>query len=649
MFGLFECVAEAVKNKGFKGLCDLIPGGAYLIDIASDIYQKYRERKKASELRDELARIARMSAIEAKRIAAQVAKEVAKEAKSDDQFALELYLSQIPDAVRASMKRANDPSGKSVPPDFALDSPQDLAKILPQRAPRFRPGAELPGRPGWKLEELLGAGGFGEVWLTRHSLIPHPRAVKFCTDPLLRNKLTSHEGKLIARVMGVLGQGNHPNVVPLLDAHLEGETPWLMYEYVGGGCLTDLIHRWQSLAAPEREALSLAALLQLAAAVGAFHRLTPPIVHRDLKPANVLVSPGPSVDLKITDFGIGGVAVEYLRQQNPTGLSMMSMMTGWLETSMRGSYTPVYASPQQRSGSAPDPRDDVHALGVIGFHMMTGRLTESPGIDANEDLQDAGASIGFIGLITKCVATKPERRPTDAGELAEKIAELKAPLSEPERQRRPTVAGAPAPKTIAPGSPKPAPTHLEAGSPSVSTTATPIALSTAKWLVPLRGIWFTRPADNPDAGWVPHNVKLPGEIMAKPGEVYRLALNPDATTDEELAKLRSLSGLPGLEAVDLSGCRQVTDAGLLHLAQLRSLKAILLDDTQVSDSGLTLLLTRFPELEAVGLSGAERLTQTVIPYLVRLRKLKMLALPPRVNSVDVRVEFAKRRPACKLV
>ena len=51
----------------------------------------------------------------------------------------------------------------------------------------------------------------------------------------------------------------------------------------------------------------------------------------------------------------------------------------------------------------------------------------------------------------------------------------------------------------------------------------------------------------------------------------------------------------------------------------------------------------------MGLAGAAGLTQTVIPYLARLRKLKVLTLPPRADTVDVRVEFAKRRPACKVV
>jgi hypothetical protein len=290
-------------------------------------------------------------------------------------------------------------------------------------------------------------------------------------------------------------------------------------------------------------------------------------------------------------------------------------------------------------------------------------LTESPGIDATEDLQDMGASAGFITLITKCVASKPDRRPKDASELAERLAELKAGKPATQTQKPAETKPAPQAKPAVPATevkanpaakapaqvpaPRPGPTPLENGGATIAPT--PAVVSPTKWIIPLRGMWFTRTADNPDSAWSQHMAKLPGEITAKPGEVYRLALNPDTTTDSELAKLRSLSGLPGLEAIDLSGCRQVTDTGVLHLAQLRSLKALGLGDTQITDSGLTLLLTRFPDLEAVGLSGAESVTQTVIPYLARLRKLKVLALPPLANSVDVRVEFARRRPACKLV
>jgi eukaryotic-like serine/threonine-protein kinase len=718
MFVVFQCVAQAIKDKGIRGLCDLIPGGPYVFDVAAHAYKLLRERQKEAALKEEIAKVAAASVAEARQAAAEVAKQVASGAPIEERIALELYLTQLSGAVRQSLKRPEDPTGKTVPPNLVFDTPEDFVKMLPVCVPHFRPGGDLPGRPGWRLDELLGAGGFGEVWLARHSFLPHPRAVKFCTDAKVRAKLTSHEGKVIARVME---QGNHPNVVPLLDAVLDGETPWLMYEFVGGGSLTDLIHRWQNLSEGERESLTVLSLAQLATAVGTFHRLAPAIVHRDLKPANILLaSSRQPVDgaalaatLRITDFGIGGVAVDYLRT-HPGG---MSLMTGWLETSMRGSYTPLYASPQQSRGMAPDPRDDVHALGVIAFQMLTGKLTEAPSPRFERDLKRRGVTDGLIELIGDCVDSEPSGRPRDAVELAERLGKLKVPTvampaasplvgeskdktatpakaspeggslptallpfaepleptkkpSEPSFPRAAEIANASEARHAgqslraaeiatasearhaglkAEGKDKPVKGPLEGG--SAPTTVLPFAetLEPTKWLVPLRGMWFSRSTETPDAPWAVSSVRLPGEVMTRPGEAYRLTLNPDTTGDTELEKLKALTGLPGLEAIDLSGCVRVTDAGLMHLAQLRGLKAVGLADTQVTDSGVTLLLTRFPDLEAVGLAGTTNVSQTVIPYLARLRKLKILALPPRADTIDVRVEFSKRRPACQLV
>ena len=657
MRAVFECVALAIKNKGVRGLCELVPGGQYLLDVCGEAFKLWRERRRDAQLREELAKVAAASAEEARKTAEEVARQVVGESNPDEAAAVGLYLAQIPGAVRASLKRSDDPTGRTVPPELALNSPADLARLLPQRAPQFRADMDLPGRSGWKLEQLLGAGGFGEVWLVRHSFIPQARAVKFCTDPQLRTRLTSHEGKVIARVMG---HRNHPNVVPLLDAILEGETPWLMYEYVGGGDLTELIHEWQKLASPERESLATTALHQLAVAVGTFHRLAPPIVHRDLKPANILVELGSqemgdgrfSFALKITDFGIGGVAVDLRRIQTPAGTAMM---TGVLETSLRGSYTPLYASPQQRGGSPPDPRDDVHAIGVIGFHMMTGRLTDAPGIDAIDDLRDAGASEDLTAIIARCVASKAERRPADAAELADQLRGLVKP-------GRPTRTGASAeiepavrPQQSQPTTDRPAVTiegeKQPAPSPPARKLREPItqpAPAAARCVVPLRGLWFSRSVDTPGAAWPETGTKVPTEVTAKPGEAYRLKLNPDTTTDAELAKLRLLAGFPGLEAIDLTGCKLLTDSGLLHLSQLGGLRQVTLSHTLVSDAGLAPLLARLTALEQIGLGGAVNVSRAVIPDLMRLRNLKHLTLPPRLDNVDIRVEFARRRPACKV-
>jgi serine/threonine protein kinase len=59
--------------------------------------------------------------------------------------------------------------------------------------------------------------------------------VKFCTHPAVGHRLVTHEKNVIVRVM--TEARSHPNIVPLLDCNLDGETPWLMYEYVEGGTL----------------------------------------------------------------------------------------------------------------------------------------------------------------------------------------------------------------------------------------------------------------------------------------------------------------------------------------------------------------------------------------------------------------------------
>jgi WD40 repeat protein/serine/threonine protein kinase len=441
MIVLMQCVAEAVASKGLRGLLEIVPGGGFLYDVASDAIRRMKERKRADELKDEVLKAAAASLDEAKAAAEKVAKEVAGNAPTEDRIALEMYLTQIPGALRQSLRRADDPSGKSVPANFAITEPADLLKRLPARVPHFRPGVPLPGKPGWQLGELLGTGGFGEVWLARNPALSALKgAVKFGLDPQARDRLLRHEGTLVNRVME---QGKHPNVVQLLDAHLEGDAPWLMYEYIPGGDLTGLILSWQSLPAGERVSRTVAALRTLASAVGHFHRLNPPIVHRDLKPANVLlrvesrnvesrkVGSHPSgqadvttlrpddLGLMVTDFGIGGVAAAASLAQEASRRS-----TGAFMSQLWGSYTPLYASPQQQAGSPPDPRDDVHALGVIGFQMLTGKLDATLGADYAKTLRRLTVPEPLIELLGDCAAHDPDNRPKDAAELAEKLTSV---------------------------------------------------------------------------------------------------------------------------------------------------------------------------------------------------------------------------------
>ncbi len=408
-----QCVAEALVEQGVRRVMQAIPGGEWAFDLAQRVFEKYREyRQDAQLVRQEIQQISQSSAEAIATLAQEIGH--ALTASPREQTALALYLAQIPTAIRHSQQRSQDPSGCTMAYDFVLRQPTDVLALLPTAIPQFCPGDELPGLPGWQLQRLLGMGGFGEVWLAgKQGFGSLLGAVKFC-----RSDHLWHEAKLIDRLLRC---GHHPNIVRLLNVHLEGATPWLMYQYIEGGDLRQQMAQWARLPPHERQAVVRVALKTLATAMGYFHRLEPPIVHRDLKPANILYDP--QGQLYITDFGIGGLAVPVI----PGAMTQ----SGHLRPSLYGSHTPGYASPQQGSGSAPNPQDDVYALGVLGYQMLMGQGTPGVGVDWADDLADMGIDPQLIAVLKKCVAHSPTRRWHDANAVAAALAEVSIATAAP--------------------------------------------------------------------------------------------------------------------------------------------------------------------------------------------------------------------------
>ena len=652
MLGLMQAFVEQVGHMGVKGLAEAVhPAAGKAVDLFAGVWKRWQRIRQRQQMRDEIEALAQSTA-------AQVADEVREQLQDSfpDNPALrsevEIYLSLVPAALRASLKRPADPTGRSVPADFLLRNESDFVQLFPAAVPQFRPGDPLPGVDSWILTELLGAGGFGEVWLVTSEVDDARRAVKFCTDPASRRKLIDHERAQVIRAMRA---GVHPHLVPLHQFNLTGEKPWLMYEYVGGGTLADAVLEWQTLTAEARLANAVACLLQLTAAVAHLHRLTPPLVHRDLKPANVLRC-DVTGRFRVTDLGLGGSAAEYeLSLESHGGRSI----AGRLPSMLGGSHTPLYASPEQRKGHPPDPRDDVHALGVIAYQLLTGRLDAAPGVELTDDLTDAGAPLLLIELIRKCVSSRAEKRPKDAGELLSFLS--------PPPLAGGGLGGRGDESSLVPLSPgreglgvrgngvREAGVELQSQSQQQQGLfPAPHMIRSPSDVMPhadlrVRGKWWWRPLDNTKATWKA-DVNTPAKVDLDPAREYRLEV-ASSTTDADLAGLAVLSGVETFRRLDLSGCVRLTRVGwpqLHRVPQLRHLNCYgckELDDAalglllplvglrrldlmcckRITDRGL-INVSGLPALEHLDLSGCEWVTDAGLVHLAKLPALTHVGL-----------------------
>jgi serine/threonine protein kinase len=420
MLLFLRCIGEAVAAKGLRALVGLVPMGEQVVDIAGDAIERYRHLRLEAQIPQAIEEVVQAAAEDVRREARQIAEEVLAGRPAEEVARLGEYLNQVPAVARQSLKRPDDLGGKTVPAQMNLHDPAQLANLLPRRLPRFQPGQPVPHAPQWRFVELLGAGGFGEVWLAQHSFLDQQRAFKFCLDEKVRIRLIRYEGEVVQQVMRA-SQGTSDDehgIVPLLDAHLEGDTPWLAYEYISGGDLSAIVRKLAGLSPKNRGEQSLIYLIALVKVISKFHIIPQPIIHRDLKPANILLKKhDKKLLLRVTDFGISHVEADRgIRQES---ISTPQMTLG---ATYRGAFTPLYASPQQKRGMKPDVRDDVYALGIIGWQLLLGDLSaERPAGKWRKRLAECQLSDAVLDLLESCWDDDPNERPANAAVLAERL------------------------------------------------------------------------------------------------------------------------------------------------------------------------------------------------------------------------------------
>ena len=209
---------------------------------------------------------------------------------------------------------------------------------------------ELPPIAGrYRLLTLLGAGGMGEVWRARDTVLDRDVAVKLLRDvddPTMAERFR-RESLSTARVV-------HDDVVKIFDAGSDDNDVFLVMELLPGPTLAEPLQ--QRGAMPVDMAVEYTR--QVAGALGAAHRAG--VVHRDIKPANLMFDGDGR--LTVLDFGIA-----YAMTGVDAGLTQTGHVIG----------SPSYLSPEQASGDPVGPPADVYSLGCVLFEMLTGKVPYS--------------------------------------------------------------------------------------------------------------------------------------------------------------------------------------------------------------------------------------------------------------------------------
>jgi serine/threonine protein kinase len=214
---------------------------------------------------------------------------------------------------------------------------------------------------GFELIKPLGQGGMGEVWLGERAA---GAAKQRAAIKILRFQLGQIEARVrFAQEQKMIASLNHPFVAKLIDAgHEPGEPPWIAMEYVDGLPILEWADQ-NRLSVSDRLKLFLDVLDAVA------HAHAQLIVHRDIKSSNVMV--GQDGKPKLLDFGIA----KLMGDVNMTSTAQRYFSVGSV-------------APEQYSGERTTIATDVYQLGLLLYHLLSGRPAYQLGDLAPADLQE---------------------------------------------------------------------------------------------------------------------------------------------------------------------------------------------------------------------------------------------------------------------
>lgn len=281
----------------------------------------------------------------------------------------------------------------------------------------------LPGQflKRYELQNLLGSGTAGAVYMARHRESGAPRAIKIMLGKGADKERFQREARMLESI-------RHPSIIQMYEAGEMDGHPYLVLEYAAGGSLRKRLKTGPRYSMREAVELTIPMLEGLQAC----HDKG--IIHRDLKPDNILLA-GPTT-AKIADLGVA--LLESANRLTATGA-----LVG----------TPLYMAPEQLQADDVDVTADLHSVGLMLYEMLSGDLPFK-GRNLSELLQAKLTHVpppietlvpelpaGVAAVLQAALERSPAKRPRNATEFAEELERGLA--GQPSRRGKTPAKGAP--------------------------------------------------------------------------------------------------------------------------------------------------------------------------------------------------------------
>ncbi|AFQ45606.1 Stk1 family PASTA domain-containing Ser/Thr kinase [Desulfosporosinus meridiei] len=262
----------------------------------------------------------------------------------------------------------------------------------------------------YEVLERIGAGGMAIVYKAKDLLLNRVVTIK-----VLREQFVTDEDfiRRFRREAQSAASLSHPNIVSIYDVGKDGDTEYIVMEFVEGRNLKEIIREYAPLST--EQSINLAR--QITGAIQNAHENH--IIHRDIKPHNILVTADGHA--KVTDFGIARAVS-----------SATVTHTGDIVGSVH------YLSPEQAKGIQSNEQSDIYSLGIVLYELLTGKVPydgETPIAIALKHLQqeplppsklNPRITKDFEAVIMRAIAKMPEKRYLSAKELLEDLNRIQA-------------------------------------------------------------------------------------------------------------------------------------------------------------------------------------------------------------------------------